>query len=56
LAGKLGFEGIDAGPLTQARVLEPFALLWISLASKAGLGREFAFKLFDADQSALGLS
>ncbi len=45
LAGELGFEGVDAGPLTQARVLEPFALLWISLAFKAGLGREFAFKL-----------
>jgi NADPH-dependent F420 reductase len=45
LAGELGFEGVDAGPLTQARLLEPFALLWISLAFKAGLGREFAFKL-----------
>ncbi len=44
LAGELGFVGVDAGPLTQARVLEPFALLWISLAFKAGLGREFAFK------------
>jgi predicted dinucleotide-binding enzyme len=41
----LGFEAVDAGPLTQARLLEPFALLWISLAFKAGLGREFAFKL-----------
>jgi len=45
LAAGLGFEGVDAGPLTQARVLEPFALLWISLAFKAGLGREIAFKL-----------
>ncbi len=45
LAGELGFDGVDAGPLTQARLLEPFALLWISLAFKAGLGREFAFKL-----------
>jgi 8-hydroxy-5-deazaflavin:NADPH oxidoreductase len=45
LAGELGFEGVDAGPLTQARLLEPFALLWISLAFKAGLGREIAFKL-----------
>lgn len=45
LADELGFEGVDAGPLTQARLLEPFALLWISLAYKAGLGREIAFKL-----------
>lgn len=45
LADELGFEGADAGPLTQARLLEPFALLWISLAYKAGLGREIAFKL-----------
>lgn len=45
LVDELGFEGIDAGPLTQARLLEPFALLWISLAYQAGLGREIAFKL-----------
>ena len=45
LADELGFEGVDAGPLTQSRLLEPFALLWISLAYKAGLGREIAFKL-----------
>jgi predicted dinucleotide-binding enzyme len=45
LADELGFEGVDAGPLTQARLLEPFALLWISLALKQGLGREIAFKL-----------
>jgi NADPH-dependent F420 reductase len=45
LADELGFEGVDAGLLTQARLLEPFALLWISLALKQGLGREIAFKL-----------
>ena len=45
LVDELGFEGVDAGPLTQARVLEPFALLWISLAFKQGLGRDFAFQL-----------
>jgi hypothetical protein len=32
-------------PLTQALLVQPFALLWISPAFKAGLGREFAFKL-----------
>ncbi len=45
LAEELGFEAVDAGPLTQARLLEPFALLWISLALVQGLGRDIAFKL-----------
>ncbi len=44
LAEELGFDARDAGPLTQARLLEPFALLWISLAYKQGWGREFAFQ------------
>lgn len=45
LATGLGFEAVDAGPLSQARTLEPFALLWISLAVAHGLGREIAFHL-----------
>ena len=45
LVEQLGFEAIDAGPLSQARLLEPFALLWISLAYAQGQGREIAFKL-----------
>ncbi len=45
LIDELVFEAVDAGPLTQARVLEPFALLWISLAVAQGMGREFAFEL-----------
>lgn len=44
LAVELGFDALDAGPLTQARVLEPFALLWISLAFTAGFGREIGFQ------------
>lgn len=43
LASDLGFEPIDAGPLTQARLLEPLAMLWISLAIRGGLGPDFAF-------------
>lgn len=43
LADDLGFEAIDAGPLSQSRLLEPLAMLWISLAIKGGMGREFAF-------------
>jgi predicted dinucleotide-binding enzyme len=32
LAKELGFEPIDAGPLSASRLLEPLALLWIKLA------------------------
>jgi 8-hydroxy-5-deazaflavin:NADPH oxidoreductase len=45
LIDELGFEAVDAGPLNQARLLEPFALLWISMALVHGLGRDFAFQL-----------
>jgi predicted dinucleotide-binding enzyme len=39
-----GFAAVDAGPLERARLLEPLAMLWISLAF-SGLGRDFAFAL-----------
>jgi len=45
LAADLGFDPLDAGPLTMARLLEPYAMLWISLALKQGLGGNFAFRL-----------
>jgi predicted dinucleotide-binding enzyme len=45
MARTCGFEPIDAGPLSNARLLEPYALLWIWLAIKGGQGRDFAFKL-----------
>jgi hypothetical protein len=45
LAADCGFEPADAGPLKQARLLEPFAMLWISLALQQGYGREIAFQL-----------
>lgn len=45
LASALGFEAVDAGPLSAARYLEPFAMTWIHLAFKCGLGRGFAFGL-----------
>lgn len=45
LAQDLGFEAVDAGPLKNARLLEPFAMLWIYLAVKQGLGANIAFKL-----------
>jgi NADPH-dependent F420 reductase len=45
LSNALGFETVDAGPLRQARLLEPLAMLWISLAYAQGLGPNFAFQL-----------
>lgn len=46
LASELGFDVVDAGPLTAARLLEPLAMLWIHLAIKQGLGPTgHAFKL-----------
>lgn len=45
LAAELGFDPVDAGPLERARLLEPFALLWITLSAAPGHGREFAFQL-----------
>jgi|SRR5215472_1816140 predicted dinucleotide-binding enzyme len=45
LAQEIGFTPMDAGPLTNARVLEPYALLWIWLAVFGGMGRDFAFQV-----------
>jgi predicted dinucleotide-binding enzyme len=45
LAIELGFDALDAGPLRQARLLEPLAMLWISLAYQQELGTGIAFKL-----------
>ncbi len=45
LAEALGFVPQDAGPMTQARLLEPFAMLWISMAYRQGLGRDYAFSI-----------
>jgi predicted dinucleotide-binding enzyme len=39
----VGFEAVDAGPLTSARYLEPITMLWISMSRT--LGRHFAFKV-----------
>jgi hypothetical protein len=45
LAADLGFEPLDAGPLSQARLLESLALLWISMAIAHGHGRDMAFRM-----------
>ena len=43
LVEDVGFEAVDAGPLTSARYLEPITMLWISMSRT--LGRNFAFKV-----------
>jgi len=45
LVAELGFEVIDAGPLSNARLLEAHAMLWIDLALVRGQGRDFAFAI-----------
>jgi NADPH-dependent F420 reductase len=45
LAADIGFDAVDAGKLEQARLLEPWAMLWISLAYGRGMGRDFGFAL-----------
>jgi len=45
LASGIGFDAVDAGKLSQARLLEPWAMLWIWLAYKGSVGREFGFAL-----------
>jgi predicted dinucleotide-binding enzyme len=45
LAGELGFDPVDTGPLTMSRHLEPMAMVWIKLALVQKMGRDFAFAL-----------
>src|SRR5262245_16470370 len=45
LARELGFDPVDVGPLKQARLLEPLAMLWISMALAHGFGPDFAITL-----------
>jgi predicted dinucleotide-binding enzyme len=53
LVTDIGFEAIDAGTLVIARLLEPYAMLWIHLAHASGLGRDFAFGLLRANKETL---
>ena len=44
LASDLGFDPIDAGGLSRARLLEPLAMLWVNLAF-GGMGPNIAFQI-----------
>ncbi len=44
LVADVGFDPVDAGPLKQARLLEPMMLLWVA-AAQAYSTRDLAFKL-----------
>jgi predicted dinucleotide-binding enzyme len=43
LLADLGFEPLDAGDLTRARLLEPYGMVWINQAMIQGKGRNWAF-------------
>jgi 8-hydroxy-5-deazaflavin:NADPH oxidoreductase len=45
LIAEIGFEAVDAGPLRVARLLEPYAMLWIDQVLNRGSGADFAFAL-----------
>jgi predicted dinucleotide-binding enzyme len=46
LARTIGFDAIDAGPLANARLLEPLGYLNIQLGYVLGMGTQVGFKLF----------
>lgn len=39
----MGFDALDAGDITKARLLEPFGMVWINQALMRGKGRNWAF-------------
>jgi 8-hydroxy-5-deazaflavin:NADPH oxidoreductase len=45
LAQGIGFDAVDAGPLKNARLLEPFAFLNIQLGYALGMSTQIGFKL-----------
>ncbi len=45
LVRDLGFEAVDAGPMTVSRLLEPYAMLWIHMAYAQGGPKDAAFAL-----------
>ena len=45
LARQIGFDAVDSGPLKNARLIEPFAVLNIQLGYVLRLGTQIGFKL-----------
>jgi 8-hydroxy-5-deazaflavin:NADPH oxidoreductase len=45
LVSALGFQAVDAGDLTSARLLEPYALIWIHMTLRRGFGTNWGFGL-----------
>jgi len=45
LGRDIGFESVDAGPLTSARYLEPMGILLMKMAFVLGMGTGIGFKL-----------
>jgi 8-hydroxy-5-deazaflavin:NADPH oxidoreductase len=45
LASSIGFEAMNIGDLSKARLLEPLAMLWIHLSFTSELKRDFAFAI-----------
>lgn len=54
LVTDLGFEALDAGGLRAARLLEPFAMVWIDQAMFRGKGRGWAFAALPRQAAAEG--
>jgi 8-hydroxy-5-deazaflavin:NADPH oxidoreductase len=47
LVEDLGFEVLDAGPLSAARLLEPMAMVWIDQAMRFGMASDRAWALLN---------
>jgi hypothetical protein len=47
-----GMEPVNAGPLVNARYLEPLAMLWIALAIHQKMGSDFALRLLQRTTTA----
>lgn len=50
LAGAIGFDAVDGGPLKNARMIEALGYLNIQLGYVLGMGTQIGFKLLHADR------
>ncbi len=50
LVRDLGFDAVDAGPMTASRLLEPYAMLWIHMVYAQGGPRDAAFALLKRER------